>query len=204
MKRAGGRELKKGFSLFVIIIFIFGFAGCARRAVKTTEGGGASEALEEKASGGEGGLSEETVVEEPLGGEAVMAKKAGEEEAISGIKEKAKLRLAEGISDVYFDFDRYEIKSDERAALEKSARVLKEDKKIKILIEGHADERGSSEYNIALGERRADAAKKYLVNLGVDSRRMSTVSYGKEKPFCFDSTEECWQENRRAHFVISD
>ncbi|HLE08724.1 MAG TPA: peptidoglycan-associated lipoprotein Pal, partial [Thermodesulfobacteriota bacterium] len=110
----------------------------------------------------------------------------------------------EGISDVYFDFDRYEIKSDERAALEKSARVLKEDKKIKILIEGHADERGSSEYNIALGERRADAAKKYLVNLGVDSRRMSTVSYGKEKPFCFDSTEECWQENRRAHFVISD
>ena len=164
MKRAGGRELKKGFSLFVVIIFIFGFAGCARRAVKTTEGGGASEALEEK----------------------------------------AKLKLAEGISDVYFDFDRYEIKSDERVALEKSARALKENKKIKILIEGHADERGSSEYNIALGERRADAAKKYLVNLGVDSRRMSTVSYGKEKPFCFDSTEECWQENRRAHFVVSD
>ncbi|HLE09121.1 MAG TPA: hypothetical protein VI914_05800, partial [Thermodesulfobacteriota bacterium] len=79
MKRAGGRELKKGFSLFVVIIFIFGFAGCARRAAKTTAGGGAAEGLEEKASGGEGGLSEETVVEEPLGGEAVMAKKAGEE-----------------------------------------------------------------------------------------------------------------------------
>src|SRR3990172_4633680 len=154
MKRARGRELKKGFSLFVVIIFIFGFAGCARRAVKTTEGGGAAEALEEKALGGKGGLSEEMVVEEPLGGEAALAKKAGEEEAIAGIKEKAKLKLAEGISDVYFDFDRYEIKSDERVALEKSARALKENKKIKILIERHTDETVSSEYNIALGERR--------------------------------------------------
>src|SRR3989337_744623 len=85
--------------------------------------------------------------------------------------------------------------------LEANASYLKANKNGRILIEGHCDERGTSEYNIALGERRAQAAQKYLVALGVDQSRISTISYGKEKPFCEEHNEQCWQENRRAHFV---
>ena len=79
---------------------------------------------------------------------------------------------------------------------------MKANKDSKILIQGHCDERGTLEYNIALGERRAQSAKKYLIDLGIDPSRISTISYGKEKPFCTDHNEECWQENRRAHFAI--
>jgi peptidoglycan-associated lipoprotein len=74
---------------------------------------------------------------------------------------------------------------------------------MQILIEGHCDERGTSAYNLALGDRRANAAKEYLVSLGIDASRVRTISYGKERPFCTESTESCWQENRRAHLVIT-
>jgi peptidoglycan-associated lipoprotein len=72
-----------------------------------------------------------------------------------------------------------------------------------VLIEGHCDERGTAAYNLALGDRRANAAKEYLVSLGIDASRLRTVSYGKERPFCTESTESCWQKNRRAHLVIT-
>ncbi len=74
---------------------------------------------------------------------------------------------------------------------------------MQILIEGHCDERGTGSYNLALGDRRANAAKEYLVSLGIDGSRIKTVSYGKERPFCTDSNESCWQQNRRAHLVIT-
>ena len=117
---------------------------------------------------------------------------------------KSKETVAEvlKLQDIFFDFDRFFVRKEARPVLETNADYLKANKDSKILIEGHCDERGTSEYNMALGERRAQSAKKYLIDLGIDPSRISTISYGKEKPFCTDHNEGCWQENRRAHFTI--
>jgi peptidoglycan-associated lipoprotein len=108
------------------------------------------------------------------------------------------------VRDAYFDYDKADIRPDARAALSQTADFLKGHPSIKATIEGHCDERGSTEYNLGLGDRRASAVKQYLVSLGVSADRLSTVSFGKEKPFCMESTEACWQQNRRGHFVKSN
>jgi peptidoglycan-associated lipoprotein len=105
------------------------------------------------------------------------------------------------VRDAYFDLDKADIRTDARAALSKTADFLKNYPQLKVTIEGHCDERGSTEYNLSLGDRRASAVKQYLISLGISGDRMSTVSYGKEKPFCMESNETCWQQNRRGHFV---
>jgi peptidoglycan-associated lipoprotein len=107
------------------------------------------------------------------------------------------------LSDIYFDLDRSDIRDSERATLTKDADALKKFDFLKVTVEGHCDERGTIEYNLALGERRAKAAFDYLVSLGVPADRLKVVSYGKEVPVCTESTEACWQRNRRAHFTIS-
>ncbi len=105
------------------------------------------------------------------------------------------------VRDAYFDYDKADIRPDARDALSKTADFLKGHPQFKVTIEGHCDERGSTEYNLALGQRRADAVKQYLVSLGVPADRLATVSFGKEKPFCQEHAEPCWQQNRRGHFV---
>ncbi len=105
------------------------------------------------------------------------------------------------LSDAFFDFDRFTIRSDARATLEANAALLKSQPDRKILIEGHCDERGTSAYNLVLGERRAQAAGQYLQDLGVPSSQIQITSYGKERPFCTEHSEACWQSNRRAHFT---
>jgi peptidoglycan-associated lipoprotein len=105
------------------------------------------------------------------------------------------------VRDAYFDYDKADIRPDARAALSKTADFLKSNPRFKVIIEGHCDERGSTEYNLGLGDRRASAVKQYIVSLGVSADRVSTVSFGKEKPFCMESAEACWQQNRRGHFV---
>jgi peptidoglycan-associated lipoprotein len=105
------------------------------------------------------------------------------------------------VRDAYFDFNKADIRPDARAALTKTADFLRNYPQIRVTIEGHCDERGSTEYNLALGDRRANAVKQYLVSLGISADRMSTVSFGKEKPFCPEHNETCWQQNRRGHFV---
>ncbi|HYL82749.1 MAG TPA: peptidoglycan-associated lipoprotein Pal [Candidatus Angelobacter sp.] len=105
------------------------------------------------------------------------------------------------VHDAYFDYDKADIRADARDALSKTADYLKSEPSIKVTVEGHCDERGSTEYNLGLGDRRANAVKQYLVSLGVPADRISTVSFGKEKPFCMDHNEACWQQNRRGHFV---
>ncbi len=104
------------------------------------------------------------------------------------------------ITDVFFDFDRYAIRDDAAKALENDAKIFKGNS-MKITVEGHADERGTDEYNIALGAKRAAAVKKYLTDMGVEASRITTISYGSERPFCKEHNETCWQENRRAHFM---
>jgi peptidoglycan-associated lipoprotein len=111
--------------------------------------------------------------------------------------------LSSRIQDAYFDYDKSDIRPDARDALTTNAATLKgifTDYPDSVVVEGHCDERGSAEYNLGLGDRRATAAKEFLVQLGVPSDRLKTISYGKERPVCTESNESCWQKNRRAHF----
>ena len=107
------------------------------------------------------------------------------------------------LTDIHFEYDKFDLREGDRQLLSKNAETLKRFDFIKITIEGHCDERGSVEYNLALGERRAKAAFDYLLSLGVEAGRMKTVSYGKEVPLCQESNEDCWARNRRDHFAVT-
>jgi peptidoglycan-associated lipoprotein len=106
------------------------------------------------------------------------------------------------IKDAFFDYNKSDIRPDAREALQKDAEFLNLHPEIRFAIEGHCDERGGEEYNLALGDLRATSAKKYMVSLGIAEDRIQTTSYGKERPFCTEHNEACWQQNRRAHFVM--
>jgi peptidoglycan-associated lipoprotein len=108
----------------------------------------------------------------------------------------------QNIKDAFFDYNKSDIRPDAVQALTADADFLKEHPSINFTIEGHCDERGSEEYNLGLGDRRANAAKSFLVNLGISAARVTTISYGKDRPFCTEHTEACWQQNRRAHLVM--
>ncbi len=107
------------------------------------------------------------------------------------------------LKDIHFNFDKYDIRPEDAAILKENAALLKKFPNVKIQIEGHCDARGTVEYNLALGERRANRAKDYLVSLGISTARISTISYGKEKPLDPGHTEEAWAKNRRAHTIIT-
>ena len=119
---------------------------------------------------------------------------------VNTMSEEEEFRV--NVQDIFFDYDKYDIRSDAQAPLERDASYLVSHPNVKILIGGYCDERGSEEYNLALGQSRAEAAKKSLINAGVAASRIRVVSYGKEKPFCAESTEACWQKNRRADFTL--
>ncbi len=147
--------------------------------------------------------------------------KPPEEEKVAGLKEEEiteeelprqqKIQIEETLKeemakfeneDIHFDFDKYYIRPDAAEILKKKAQWLKEHPEVHLLIEGHCDERGTEEYNLALGERRANSAKEFLVSLGIDPKRISVISYGEERPVDPRSCEEAWAKNRRDHFVI--
>ena len=107
------------------------------------------------------------------------------------------------LADVFFDYDKSEVRADARGPLQVNADWMKKWAATQIMVEGHADSRGSSEYNLALGTRRANSVKDYLVSLGIPTARITVVSKGKEAPFCADENESCWQQNRRGHFIIT-
>jgi peptidoglycan-associated lipoprotein len=107
----------------------------------------------------------------------------------------------QNIKDIYFDYDKSDIRGDQQASIQADGAFLTQHTNINFTIEGHCDERGSTEYNLALGDQRASAVKNQLVSAGVNASRIKTISYGKEKPFCTESNEACWQQNRRGHFV---
>jgi len=109
--------------------------------------------------------------------------------------------FAQNVKDIYFDYDKYDIRADQQGSLQADIQFLQQHSNIRITVDGHCDERGSAEYNIALGTSRADAVKNALIQGGVAGDRIRTMSFGKEKPFCTESNEACWQQNRRGHFV---
>ena len=125
------------------------------------------------------------------------------EEEIMAQKSLDQLNQERPLADVFFELDSSSIRDDARASLSTNATWLKRWTNMRINVEGHCDERGTAEYNLALGERRANAVKSYLVELGVPADRIVVVSKGKESPFCTESNEACWQQNRRGHFIIT-
>jgi peptidoglycan-associated lipoprotein len=153
--------------------------------------------------------------------EAPMVTKMPEQE-VSGIQEQelteaeirerdareraaadAAAREARGLQRIFFDFDQYVLTPQAREILAGNAAYLKANPEVSVRIEGHCDERGSDEYNLSLGERRAQSAQKYLISLGIDSSRLDVISYGEEKPLDPGNNEEAWAKNRRAEFVVT-
>ncbi len=184
----------------LIMVISMGLAlsvsGCAKKKVTAEEGMGAG--MEQAPKPGEPGyekIYEESMAakEESLEAQGAMAKG---QEALEG-------RTSAPLLPIYFDFDKSNIKEDQRARIEKNGAYLLENKETKVRIEGNCDERGTNEYNMALGERRALNAKKYLVNLGIHEARMHTISFGEEKPLLHGHDEYSWAQNRRDDFVIA-
>jgi len=195
-------EMKKGISwvlmtaLLLVGLFLF---GCSKKEIQT----------EGLTTPGEGQVSDEEaekakkrarIREQELTEQQLREKALAEEEA----RRKA-LAAASGSfenEDIYFEFDQFILSEAAKSILNKKAKWLKENGSAKALIEGHCDERGSTEYNLALGQKRADAALQYLVALGINPSRLSTISYGKERPVDPAQSEAAWAKNRRAHFAL--
>jgi peptidoglycan-associated lipoprotein len=125
------------------------------------------------------------------------------EEEIFAKKTLEQLNAERPLADVFFDLDQASIRSDAQAPLKANADWMRKWATTQVMLEGHADSRGSSEYNLALGTRRAASVKEYLVSLGVPANRVTVISKGKESPFCQDENEACWQQNRRGHFIVT-
>jgi peptidoglycan-associated lipoprotein len=125
------------------------------------------------------------------------------EEEIFNRKSLDQLNAEKPLGDVFFELDKSDLSAEGRSALQKDADWMKKWTRTVVTVEGHADSRGSSEYNLALGDRRANAVKEYMLSLGIPGSRLTVVSKGKEQPFCTEENESCWQQNRRGHFVIT-
>ena len=140
-------------------------------------------------------------VTKPEVGTAEAAEQAAMAEEAARMAEAARMREFEG-QHIHFDFDKYVLTPQSMMVLDEKAAWLREHPEARVLIEGHCDERGSNEYNLALGDRRANSARDYLVKSGVDESRMTTISYGEEQPLCMQHDESCWWRNRRGAFDI--
>jgi len=196
--------MKRFVTLMAIFILTAFITGCPKKPTIIKEEAKAPAVEAEKVE------NEERVRKEA----EEKAKAETEERARREAEERARLeaearareeeRKAFRFEDVHFDFDRYEIKERYREVLKDTADWLLKNRDARIVVEGHCDESGSNEYNLALGERRAHSVKQYLATLGVSASRIETISYGEEKPVCAESNEECWWRKRRASFVLSD
>ena len=208
--------VRKGLSI-IILILCFGLIlmGCPKKTVMKEEpsvkGAEGSAGEREKAAR----LEAERAAKEKEAREKELARMREEEAKKAREKEFEKSLVAkkepgiEGevlesklLKDIHFDFDKYDIRPGDADILRGNAALLMKHPTVKIQIEGHCDERGTIEYNLALGERRANSAKKYLTSLGMPADRISTISYGKEKPLDPRHNEEAWRQNRRDHFII--
>lgn len=146
--------------------------------------------------------TDETVVEEEIG--EPVTETLSTEEVTSELPEDLALLNARGyLEDAFFETDRFDLSPEARGILAKNANWMVQYPSVEVLVEGHCDERNTREYNLALGDRRANAVRDYLMSLGVTSVRVRTISYGQERPFALGNTEEAWRLNRRAHFVIT-
>jgi peptidoglycan-associated lipoprotein len=193
--------MRKTLLLMLIVAIAFGMTfslgGCAKKEVTTEDEMGTSFEEKELQPGDPGyeKIYEESMAAKQESLDAQAAAMEEDHEVLEG-------RTSAPLLPVYFDFDKSNIRPDQRARLEKIADYLKQNKSVRIRIEGNCDEQGTTEYNMALGERRSINAKKYLVNLGINSSRMHTISYGEEKPLLHGHDEYSWAQNRRDDFIV--
>jgi peptidoglycan-associated lipoprotein len=181
--------MKRHF-VFLVLILVFLY-GCQQKAVKQPES---------QPTGQEMGQElQDQKEQEPISEQEVASI---ESKDISKISPKYKAETEGMFEDILFDYDKYNINDEYKPVLQSISSWMMKNSSAKLLIEGHCDERGTNEYNLALGDRRAKATKDFLRSLGVSSARMDIISYGEEKPLCSDQNEGCWSKNRRAHFVI--
>jgi peptidoglycan-associated lipoprotein len=180
----------------MLVIMVVVLAGCASSAGKGEGEGSSSDTL---ANAGSSGSASSVDASGKVG---ARGRSSG---AVSGVVSRPAVKdFVESVAlkDIHFDFDRYEIRPDDAQILDANAEWLKTHPEYLLLVEGHADERGTSEYNLALGDRRARASVNYLVAQGVKANRITTISYGEMRPLCRESSESCWSENRRSHFAV--
>ena len=178
-------------SLIIIFILCFGLImiGCPKKTAMKEE-----PSVQKEAAKAEAERTKETKAKEQFEKSLVAEKTPG----IAGEVFESSL-----LKDIHFDFDKYDIRPGDAALLKENAALLSKYPNVKVQVEGHCDERGTVEYNLALGERRANHAKNYLVSLGISPARISTISYGKEKPLDPGHNEDAWAKNRRAHTVVT-
>jgi peptidoglycan-associated lipoprotein len=194
--------VKKSITLIILLLSIgLILTGCPKKTVVKEEPsvkkGEEAAAERERAAKVEAERKEKELKEEAAKREFEKSLVAKRTPGIEGeVFESALLK------DIHFDFDKYAIRPGDAEILKASAAVLVKNPNVKIQIEGHCDERGTSEYNLALGERRANSTKNYLSSLGISAARISTISYGKERPLDPGHNEEAWAKNRRSHFII--
>ncbi len=184
----------KRFWVFLLLMVVVSF-GCKQRVVTQPEAQQQTYQKEQQ--------TREEAGKEKTAPESVTEKKTPSETVESRERLSKSTEEGEGkFKDVLFDFDRYNVRDAYKPELKSVAAWMSKNSDAMLSVEGHCDERGTSEYNLALGERRAKAVKDYLASLGVPSSRIETISFGSEKPSCGDHSEDCWAKNRRAHFVI--
>lgn len=179
-------------ALIILLMIFMAASGCSKKHAKAPDAAGAPGQEPKIESAGPEGIEEEFIEERivPEEGEITETVITPEEEARSVFR------------DIHFEFDKYSIRPEARPVLDSIADFLYRNKKYNVVIEGHCDERGTNEYNLALGEQRAKSAQSYLASLGVLPSRIIIMTYGEEKPLCTEHDETCWQRNRRAHFVL--
>lgn len=189
-------KMRSGLWVLVGIGLLFIQTGCAKKIAPVS---GTATLSDERADANlpSGQLKEEGIHEERVPSDSAASAPGGAGEQMAAANEEAGELL-----DVFFEFDQAVLKEESKANLQKNAKRLMTER-VKIKIEGHADERGTEEYNLALGERRAQAVKRFLTALGVEKNRINTISFGEEKPFCKEPSENCYKENRRAHFTLT-
>ncbi len=181
------------FCVLMALVAPLSLTGCSKKKPADTNAAAA-------ADGAAGGADAAATGETPGSEESLTSTGAGQE----GQGNFSEGRTSGPMLPVYFEYDSSRIQGDQVSRVEHNGDFLKENAAKKVRIEGNCDERGTREYNLALGERRADAAKKYLVKLGVDAGRITTVSWGEEKPLVFGQDEQAWAQNRRADFVFAE
>jgi len=189
-----GRPHSAIYGLMLLSFLVF--AGCPPPTTTRPETASSSAS---QAPAGQGSVSEQSAARGAPQGQQARAPSS-----LEALRrgEGATTPASSPLKEIYFDYDRHDLRADARATLKGNADWLKDNPSVRIEIEGHCDERGTNEYNLALGAKRAQAAKDYLVSLGITANRLSTISYGEEVPVCKEQNEECWQKNRRDRFVI--
>ena len=204
-----------GLIAIVLCVSVAFLTGCAKKAALKEGAGLAGAAQEQKAvSAGTTAAQDDAAARERALREKELREKAEREAAEKAAREAAEKAKKEAaakaaailqelkIADIHFDFDKYNLRPDAQEILKKGAPAYLKYRDYKLVVEGHCDERGTAEYNLALGEKRAMEAAKYLVNLGIEKERIRTSSYGKEMPLDKGHDEAAWAKNRRAHFVV--